>query len=255
MVVIGSLSEEKVGSDSWINICACLAEKLLFNSARYSMKIHQISRITLCFYLPFSPSPQKRITKHWTLQVPNYQVKEVISETLCSTFRDDKNVWGKEWWCILVVDKRVWSTINHISICFLIQYQRHSGSWKGIAWHTDMSSMVLLFSQSDARLAAIGVKVLFGLYYHVYLYDTFKWRSYAVKYLSKWACSKSADYLKTLRDKQTTNIKQWYGEMTNGFRAGLNSTWLSLNVTDLMVFSGPLYLSYTLTLGSSVRYV
>ena len=29
-------------------------------------------------------------------------------------------------------------------------------------------------------------------------------KKYAVKYLSKWACSKSADYLKTLHDKQTT---------------------------------------------------
>ena len=37
-----------------------------------------------------------------------------------------KKCLGKEWWRVLVVDKSKETTINHISICFLPQYQRRS---------------------------------------------------------------------------------------------------------------------------------
>ena len=61
----------------------------------------------------------------------------------------EKNVWetSNDTYSLSV---RVQTTINHISICFLPQYQRQRKRFffraraeKGIAWHTDASSVVL----------------------------------------------------------------------------------------------------------------
>ena len=61
-----------------------------------------------------------------------------------------KNVWEKSY-DVYSLSIRVQTTINHISICFLPQYQRQrkwflSRAWaeKGIAWHIDTSSVVWL---------------------------------------------------------------------------------------------------------------
>ena len=61
----------------------------------------------------------------------------------------EKNVWetSNDTYSLSV---RVQTTINHISICFLPQYQRQRRRFfsraraeKGIAWHIDASSVVL----------------------------------------------------------------------------------------------------------------
>ena len=60
----------------------------------------------------------------------------------------EKNVWetSNDTYSLSV---RVQTTINHISICFLPQYQRQGRRFffraraeKGIAWHIDASSVV-----------------------------------------------------------------------------------------------------------------
>ena len=83
----------------------------------------------------------------------------------------EKIVWEKcNDTCSLWV--KVHTKINHISICFLPQYRQRkcffqNASWKGIAWHTDASSVVwtLIYlgklANQIARLGAIVVKLCF----------------------------------------------------------------------------------------------
>ena len=94
----------------------------------------EIARATLC---------------KWAACARQTFLSKTFTNSLNMQKQYEKNVWetSNDTYSLSV---RVQTTINHISICFLPQYQRQrkrlffrARAEKGIAWHTDASSVVL----------------------------------------------------------------------------------------------------------------